>query len=70
LTVSRYREYAADRGSALLTGAPQALMSALQKLPEAAIPSDDLRLAGAARAFCMCRRSAGGFELLMDHPPL
>src|SRR6201987_614412 len=28
-TISRYREYAADRGSALITGAPEDLMSAL-----------------------------------------
>src|SRR5919197_3248592 len=28
--ISRYREYAADRGSALITGAPEYLMSALQ----------------------------------------
>ena len=31
-TISRYREYAADRGAALLTGAPEYLMSALQKI--------------------------------------
>ena len=31
-TISRYREYAADRGSVLLTGAPEQLMSALQKI--------------------------------------
>src|SRR5580765_6917734 len=31
-TLSRYREYAADRGSALITGAPENLMSALQKI--------------------------------------
>src|SRR5919197_1109962 len=30
--ISRYREYAADRGSALITGAPEYLMSALQKI--------------------------------------
>ena len=32
LAISRYREYAADRGSALITGAPEHLMSALQKI--------------------------------------
>src|SRR5215467_64257 len=31
-TISRYREYAADRGSAIITGAPEQLMSALQKI--------------------------------------
>src|SRR5437868_13793632 len=31
-TISRYREYAADRGSAIITGAPENLMSALQKI--------------------------------------
>src|SRR5919201_1159262 len=31
-TISRYREYAADRGSAVITGAPEHLMSALQKI--------------------------------------
>ena len=30
--ISRYREYTADRGSALITGAPEYLMSALQKI--------------------------------------
>ena len=30
--ISRYREYAADRGSALITGSPENLMSALQKI--------------------------------------
>ncbi len=48
-TISRYREYAADRGSVLLTGAPEQLMSALQKVTGemAQIPKRDLRtLAG------------------------
>jgi Zn-dependent protease with chaperone function len=31
-TVSRYREFVADRGSVLLTGEPEALQSALQRL--------------------------------------
>ena len=46
LTISRYREFAADRGSALLTGAPEHLMSALERLSGAErIPEQDLRLA-------------------------
>ena len=32
MMISRYREYAADRGAALITGAPENLMSALQKI--------------------------------------
>jgi heat shock protein HtpX len=70
LTVSRYREYAADRGSALLTGAPEQLMSALQKLSDLHIPSGDLRLQGAAEAFCIVPARTPRFELFMDHPPL
>ena len=69
LTVSRYREFSADRGSALLTGAPGQLMSALVKLSAAAreIPHEDLR---AANAFCIVSTHAHGFSLLSDHPPL
>jgi len=69
LTVSRYREYAADRGSALLTGAPAQLMSALQKLASAAgeIPHADLRT---ANVFCIVSTEAVMLELFADHPPL
>ena len=44
-TISRYREYAADRGSAVITGAPEYLMSALQKISSqmTLIPNRDLR---------------------------
>jgi heat shock protein HtpX len=69
LTVSRYREFAADRGSALLTGAPEDLMSALQKLSDASIPSGDPRLQG-AEAFCIVPARTRRFELVMDDPPL
>jgi heat shock protein HtpX len=45
LTISRCREYTADRGAVLLTGAPEQLMSALQRIAGrmAEIPSADLR---------------------------
>src|SRR5438034_8575524 len=45
LAISRYREFAADRGSALITGAPEHLMSALQKISSqiTMIPQRDLR---------------------------
>jgi heat shock protein HtpX len=72
-TISRYREYAADRGSALITGAPEYLMSALQKISSqiALIPNRDLRQVESLSAFYIISpriRSAFG-ELFMDHPP-
>ena len=52
-TISRYREYAADRGSALITGAPEYLMSALQKISSqmTLIPNQDLRQVEGMNAF-------------------
>jgi heat shock protein HtpX len=45
--LSRYREFAADRGSAIITGRPSALISALMKIDSgmARIPQRDLRAA-------------------------
>ena len=73
-TMSRYREYAADRGSALMTGAPENLMSALQKIASniTQIPQKDLREVAGMNAFFIVPtnwRSHVG-ELFMDHPPL
>src|SRR5947207_2250443 len=73
-TISRYREYAADRGSALITGAPEYLMSALQKISSqmTLIPNRDLREAEGLSAFFIVSprvKSAVG-ELFMDHPPI
>jgi heat shock protein HtpX len=73
-TISRYREYAADRGSALITGAPEYLMSALQKISSqmTLIPNQDLRQVEGMNAFFIIpakAKSAMG-ELFMDHPPL
>jgi len=73
-TISRYREYAADRGSALMTGAPEYLMSALQKIASdiVRIPQRDLREVAGMNAFFIVptnwRQQVG--ELFMDHPPL
>ena len=73
-TISRYREYAADRGAALITGAPENLMSALQKIASgiASIPQRDLREVQALNAFFIVPtnwRSSFG-ELFLTHPPL
>jgi heat shock protein HtpX len=73
-TISRYREYAADRGSALITGAPEYLMSALQKISSdmLRIPQRDLREVAGMNAFFIVptnwKQQVG--ELFMDHPPL
>jgi heat shock protein HtpX len=74
LLISRYREYAADRGAALITGAPEQLMSALQKIASdmTRIPQRDLRQAEGMNAFFIIPtnlKSAFG-ELFMTHPPL
>jgi heat shock protein HtpX len=72
--ISRYREYAADRGSALITGAPEYLMSALQKISSEMfrIPQRDLREVESMNAFFIIPASVkrAGSELFMSHPPL
>jgi heat shock protein HtpX len=73
-TISRYREFAADRGAALLTGAPEYLMSALQRISGAmqTIPTRDLRQVEAMNAFFIIPtgvKSTLG-ELFATHPPL
>jgi heat shock protein HtpX len=73
-TISRYREYAADRGSALITGAPENLMSALQKISSGItqIPQQDLRDVQGMNAFFIIPTNwkASMSEWMMDHPPL
>ena len=75
-TISRYREYAADRGAALLTGAPEQLMGALQKIGGRE-PRGDLRGGAAVSALCIVPAQRKGrfsalrrFEVFMDHPPV
>ena len=52
-TLSRYRELAADAGSAAITGHPSALASALMKVSDGLtrVPSKDLREAAALNSF-------------------
>jgi len=73
-TISRYREYAADRGSALITGAPEHLMSALQKISSGItqIPQRDLREVAGMNAFFIMPTNwkTQMSEWMMDHPPL
>ena len=73
-TISRYREYAADRGSALITGAPEQLMSALQKIASdiMRIPQRDLREVEGMNAFFIVPTNwrMKTAELFMDPPPL
>jgi heat shock protein HtpX len=74
LAISRYREFAADRGSALITGAPEHLMSALQKISSEMfrIPQRDLREVEAMNAFFIIPASAKqrAATLFATHPPL
>jgi heat shock protein HtpX len=74
LAISRYREYAADRGSALITGAPEHLMSALQKIASDMfrIPQRDLREVEGMNAFFIIPATVKGSmsQLFMTHPPL
>jgi heat shock protein HtpX len=76
--LSRYRELAADRSGALLTGQPSALKSALVKVSGdmARIPTRDLRAAEPLNAFyfapAMALNSAGASlsKLFSTHPSL
>jgi heat shock protein HtpX len=71
LALSRYREFAADRGSALLTGRPADLMSALVKLSSAdEIPNDDLRRLARVEALWVVPNGRAHLALFADHPPL
>jgi heat shock protein HtpX len=73
--LSRYREFAADRGSAIITGRPSALISALQKISGGMdqIPQRDLRSAsGELAAFYIfppkAKKTVAG--LFSTHPSL
>ena len=74
--LSRYRELAADRAGAMLTGRPSALASALTKISGdiARIPSRDLRQAEAFNAFffapAISGKGASLSSLFSTHPSL
>ena len=73
--LSRYREFAADRGSAIITGRPSALISALMKISGTMgrIPQRDLRAAnGELAAFYIFPPKAkqSVASLFSTHPPL
>jgi heat shock protein HtpX len=72
--LSRYREFAADRGAAVITGRPSALSSALLKISGSMqrTPTQDLRAAGELNAFFIVPASVKNsiFNLFATHPPL
>jgi heat shock protein HtpX len=72
--LSRYREFAADRGSALITGRPSALASALMKISSGMqrIPQQDLRASSELSAFYIFPPGVKGSisGLFATHPPM
>jgi heat shock protein HtpX len=74
LALSRYREFAADRGAAIVTGRPSALSSALVKVSGAMqqVPTQDLRQAERMNAFFIVPTSVKGAvqTLFATHPPM
>jgi heat shock protein HtpX len=74
LALSRYREFAADRGAALVTGRPSALSSALMNISGAMerVPTQDLRQAERMNAFFIVPTSVKGAiqTIFSTHPPM
>jgi heat shock protein HtpX len=74
LALSRYREFAADRGAAIITGRPSALASALMKISSGMhqIPQKDLRATAELQAFYIFPPGVGkGLAgLFSTHPPM
>ncbi len=72
--LSRYREFAADRGAALITGRPSALASALVKISGGMqrIPEKDLRAQSELAAFYIFPPGAGKAigAIFATHPPM
>jgi heat shock protein HtpX len=74
LALSRYREFAADRGSAYITKNPRALMSALSKISGRmdVVPVEAKAKVEGANAFFIIPALTGNtiMELFSTHPPL
>ena len=74
MALSRYREFSADRGAALITGRPSALASALQKIASGMgrLPQKDLRVASEMNAFFIFPAGAKNsiMGLFATHPPM
>ena len=74
LALSRYREFAADRGAAIITGRPSALSSALVKISGAMerVPTQDLRQAERLNAFFIVPAGVRSTvqTLFSTHPPM
>jgi heat shock protein HtpX len=72
--LSRYREYAADRGSAIITAHPSNLASALLKISGYVerVPTEDIRkVEGISQFFIIPAISRGSaLNLLSTHPPI
>jgi heat shock protein HtpX len=72
--LSRYREFAADRGAAVITGRPSALASALLKISGTMerIPQTDLRAHAEMNAFYIfpANTKQSVFNLFSTHPPM
>ena len=73
MALSRYREFAADRGAAVITGRPSALASALLKISGTVqrMPAQDLRTAEGLNAFFIIPVNLKGSiaGLFATHPP-
>jgi heat shock protein HtpX len=74
LALSRYREFAADRGAAIITGRPSALSSALVKIAGSiqSAPTRDLREAERMNAFFIVPTSVKSTvqTVFSTHPPM
>ncbi|MBI5106630.1 MAG: zinc metalloprotease HtpX [Solirubrobacterales bacterium] len=72
--LSRYREFAADRGAAVITGRPSALSSALMKISGTMqrVPQTDLRAHSELNAFYIVPANVKQslFNLFATHPPM